>query len=155
MLLVPTEIKQSSIPEAGNGLFATERIPAGKIVWRFVPGFDQIITVENLAEMPKVAKDSVEHFGYLSHRLGGYIICGDSGGFMNHGKYPNVLEIPDDPFDSSKAIRDIEAGEELLSNYFEYDDSAADKLGFDENGFTIPPPMPVLLNRFTNMVIIG
>lgn len=127
MLLVTTKLAVSDIEGAGFGLFATEHIPAQQVVWKFESAFDQIITVERLRELPPTAQESVEHFGYISKRLGGLVICGDIGGFMNHSDEPNVVEVGDD-LDTAIAARDIYCGDELLCNYYEFDIAAAAKL---------------------------
>ena len=47
MLMVKTRLGPSSI--AGIGLFADEDIPAGRVTWRFVPGFDQLFCEQDIA----------------------------------------------------------------------------------------------------------
>jgi hypothetical protein len=60
---------------------------------------------------------------YLSPE-GIYVFCGDNAKFMNHSTDPNC----DDPEGRyTVANRDIEAGEELTSDYTTFDLESADK----------------------------
>ena len=51
MLLVKTHIAPSQIHNLG--LFADEFIPAGTEVWRFTPGYDLELTVEEMEKHPQ------------------------------------------------------------------------------------------------------
>ena len=122
MLLVPTELRKS--PIHGIGLFARERIAKGTVVWKFVEGFDAEFIAEQLAQLPKVAQDYLHFYAYISSATGNYILPSDNGRFFNHSDTPNVIRsnIPDGRDGADIAAQDIEAGEELLYNYNEFEE---------------------------------
>ncbi len=123
MLLVYTYLDKSKIN--GIGLFAKNLIPKGTVVWELVKDFDVIINKSNLEKLPDNAKAFVLHYGYYDSKKKQYIVCLDNARFLNHSKTPNL-----DETDSKKTIarRDIQPGEELTVDYFEYDSDAKRKL---------------------------
>ena len=123
MLLVKTHLGKSKIN--GIGLFADEFISKGKVIWKFTPGFDFVLTKKELNKLPEVAKSWVLHFSYYNEKEGGYVICVDDARFFNHSKNPNIIDGDNKP---SIAKRDIKTGEEITSNYFDFDDDANLKL---------------------------
>jgi uncharacterized protein len=129
MLLVHTIVKKSNIPNAGLGLFAAEDISKDRVVWKFVDGFDQVFSDEQLEILPDIAKDFIKLYAFRS-------IWGDSKGLWilssDNDKYQNSCEVNKnigEQLNSSTftddiiALRDIENGEELLSLYSEWDDN--------------------------------
>lgn len=111
MLRIPTRLGPSAIPGAGLGLFAAERVPAGTLVWRLDPGAD--VALDALPGDP-VRRRFVEVYGYVP--LDGperWVVCLDDGRFINHADAPNTT----DDADTTVAARDIEAGEEITSDY--------------------------------------
>jgi hypothetical protein len=108
MLTVKTIVLKS--PIHGLGLFADEPIPAGKLVWRFVPGTDKIIPKNSAT---KVLLD----LGYVNPRNPDkLVVCGDAAQFLNFngGEPPNLFEIVTEEGESDLiAVRNIERGEEL------------------------------------------
>ena len=58
MLLVKTRLAPSTIH--GIGLFADEFIPKGTEVWKFVPGFDLALSVDEVESLPEMAKAWIE-----------------------------------------------------------------------------------------------
>lgn len=129
MLLVKTLIGPS--PIEGMGLFAAEPIKAGTVTWRFLPGFDQLFTVEQIAGLPDVARAALETYTYLHAPSGLYIYCLDNARFMNHADLPNTAGVHRegaiDGYDI--AIRDIAAGEELTCDYRTFDAGFSRKIG--------------------------
>ena len=123
MLLVKTYIDKSKIN--GIGLFAGEFIPKGTILWKFVPGFDFVLTKKDFNKLPEVAKLWVLHFSYHNKVEGGYVICVDDARFFNHSENPNIFDSDNQP---SIAKRDIKKGEEITGNYFDFDADAKLKL---------------------------
>jgi uncharacterized protein len=126
MLLIKTKVLPSRIH--GLGLFADEFIPKGTIVWKFLPGFDQRFTHEQISGFPSIVqKYLARHASFRKSNL--YLLCADEGNYFNHSDAPNVhsveyegeLEMP------VYALRDIHPGEELTEDYGEYD------LSNDEN----------------------
>lgn len=119
MLLVRTYIDRSGIH--GIGLFADEFIPAGTMIWQLLPAFDLIISETDLAQQSRVVQEYVGKYGYLSPESQGYVICSDDARFFNHADEPNTRSIS---HEVTLALRDIEKGEELTCNYFEFDATA-------------------------------
>jgi SET domain-containing protein len=129
MLLVKTRLGQS--PIEGTGLFAAEPIKAGTVTWRFLSGFDQAFTAEQIAGLPRVARETIETYTYLHQPSGLYVYCLDNARFMNHADDPNTAGVHAggaiEGYDI--ATRDIAEGEELTCDYRLFDASFAKKLG--------------------------
>jgi SET domain-containing protein len=129
MLLVRTRLGPSLI--AGTGLFAAEPIKAGTATWRFLAGFDQLFTAQQLLDLPQIARESVETYTYLHDASGLYIYCLDNARFMNHADDPNTAGVHAanaiEGYDI--AIRDIEEGEELTCDYRSFDAHFEWKIG--------------------------
>lgn len=110
MLLVRTRIGPSAIQ--GTGLFAAEDIAAGTMVWRPNPIIDREITAADVAALPDVARDFVQHHTFVDEE-GKMILSSDSAIYFNHSDEPNTGTSPA----GNVALRDIRAGEELTENY--------------------------------------
>lgn len=116
MLLVKTHIAIS--PIHNFGLFADESISAGTEVWRFTPGYDLELSIEEIETHREYLRKFFDHYGYLDFNLNRYILCFDNARFINHSNDPNIRT------DYSRArhgvdiaIRDIEEGEEITTDY--------------------------------------
>ncbi len=133
MLMVKTKVQKSTIPDAGLGLFADEFIKKGTVTWRFCPGFDQILYEDDLLRLSEASRAQFLKYTYKSLEDGHYVSCGDDDRFINHSEEPNIIEgeteVNSEPF--SIAARDINPGEELFCNYFDYDANALMKLNND------------------------
>ena len=116
MLLVKTHIAASSI--AGTGLFASEFIPKGTKIWHFEYLFDNKISEYVFRKLPQIAKEYIINFCYMEN--GCYILCTDNAKYTNHSLTPNCSD--------GFAISDIQEGEEITENYYEYDELASTKL---------------------------
>jgi SET domain-containing protein len=124
MLKVPTYLAESTIPDAGMGLFAKAFIPRGTAVWELELNGDTALTPAAFASLAKHEQTHILHFGYLDRALGLCIRCGDDGHYFNHSENPNIAGVPNDEGRSySVAIRDIAAGGEILDDYRTYDDA--------------------------------
>ena len=124
MFLVPTSLGPSAIH--GTGVFAATDLPAGTLIWEFTPGVDWELTPEALAAFPEPYQSQLRAWCYLDAN-GLYVLCGDSGKFMNHSDTPNCDDPPDRTTVTNRAIR---AGEELTCDYRTLDHETATK-GFD------------------------
>jgi len=117
MLYVKTDIKPSSIH--GIGHFASEDIPKGTLISKFKAGFDLFVTEAQYKALPQTAQTFLNHFGYWSDELDGYVCLADNHRFTNHSPTPNIGTVGairgDDGNDI--ALRDIKAGEELTVDY--------------------------------------
>lgn len=113
-------------PIAGLGLFAKERIPRGTLLWKYSE--QSVKTFHNTHEILESFKtrtpESILHFLEHAYCWDGHVCeIQDDGRFWNHSKNPNTgssLEVNED-LASSFALRDIEAGEELLDDYSQHD----------------------------------
>jgi len=63
MLLVKTSIGPSKIH--GIGLFATQFIPKGEVLWRFEPGFDLELSKDDILRLSPPAQVQVLKYSYL------------------------------------------------------------------------------------------
>jgi SET domain-containing protein len=133
MLLVKAKIGPSTIQ--GIGLFADQFISKGTRVWEFNSDLDLEITSKKLNSLPLIAKASLLKYAYLRRSSGTYILCFDDARFFNHSPTPNTRSIntryglvnPD------IALRDIEAGEELTTDFTQFDAAAHFKLRNTKN----------------------
>ena len=119
MLLVRTYLDRSSIH--GLGLYAGEDIRAGTLILELMDGFDFVVDPATLEKMPPVAREWIDRYGYLCEPRNGYVICADDARFFNHSADPNTKSTS---YLHTVALRDIEMGEELTCNYFEFDQTA-------------------------------
>ncbi len=115
MLLIKTKVKESRIH--GLGLFAAQFIPKGTVVWKFMFGFDLLMTKEEIDKLSEPAKDQFYNYAYLDKKHNKYMLCSDDARFFNHSDDPNCDERIDD---ITTAIRDIQLGEELIVNYKDF-----------------------------------
>jgi uncharacterized protein len=116
MLLVRTHIAISTIHNLG--LFADEFILAGTEVWRFTPGYDLEITVEEMEKHPQYLREFFDHYGYLDFNLNRYLLCFDNARFINHSSNPNILtDYTRARHGVDVAVRDIVIGEEITTDY--------------------------------------
>ncbi len=115
MLLVPTFVAPS--PIAGFGLYAAEPIAAGTVWWKFVEGFDKVLSPAEVEALPPLAQQHVTTYAYLWK--GYWIHCADHAIFTNHSDHPNSYGVyPNaDVFGWSVAKRDIAKGEEITEDY--------------------------------------
>lgn len=117
MLFVKTRTGQSTVH--GTGLFATQFIPKGSLIWRYAAGHDQLLTREEFETLPDDERRDWERFAYVSRFTGLLVRSGDDYVFMNHSHDPNVGVSPvfESPEGCDVALRDIMPGDELLFDY--------------------------------------
>lgn len=117
---VPYEVRSSTI--AGRGVFATEPVKRGTLVWAYVV-HESVIEHHTEAELRKhlaplsndEARDKLEHI-YVWGDAGVEII--DDAKIWNHSPNPNTGNHPDTGESlGSYALRDIAAGEEFTDDY--------------------------------------
>ncbi len=126
MFLVKVRLQPS--PIQGLGCFAGERIRKHQEVWVFDPRIDSRIPYDYLQQLPAAARAFLDIYGYIEIVDGRKVVtlCGDHARHMNHSNTPNVasLFVPNEDL----ATRDIEEGEELTCDYYEFDSEATFKL---------------------------
>lgn len=115
MFLIKNYVAPSTIH--GNGAFAAAPIAAGTLVWRFDDRLDLVFTPEVHAALDPIFKDFIRSYGYLDRDLNIYVVSADNSRFINHSSSPNLVSRGREDF----ALRDIAAGEEILSDYTEFD----------------------------------
>ena len=111
MMLIPTYIAVSTIPDAGMGIFCSGFVAKDTPVWEFTEGFDY-----EVHELPahEIARAFVLKYGYvpiIGPRR--WVMCVDDARFFNHSDDPNCLEIGD----NTVARHDLQPGTELTTNY--------------------------------------
>jgi uncharacterized protein len=121
MLMVKTRIAPSSI--AGIGVFADQDIPAGTVTWRFVPGYDLLLTQSAIDALPEPARSSLLDLAYYHAATDCYVLCADNARFMNHADEPNTagVHVNDAIERDDIATRDIRVGEEMTCDYRLFD----------------------------------
>jgi len=123
MLQVKTYVSHSTIPNAGNGLFAGEDIPKGTIIWQLNPRIDKIIQINDWIHINAIERAYLEKYAYRDGDC--LILCSDDGKYINHSTEPNVDDIISPEHGSiSITNRDIKMGEEFLSDYSAFDDDS-------------------------------
>jgi SET domain-containing protein len=111
------------------GLFATSFIPKGTLIWRYndkpggnvasYRGYEETRQRLNQLASHEERKFFMDHIYLHDGRVNEIL---DDGKFWNHSETPNTgYGASLDDLDSSYAIRDIQAGEELLDDYGIYE----------------------------------
>ncbi len=114
MLKVKTYIATSIIPNAGIGCFAAEKIKEGDLIWELNPFMDRVYTEENLKSLSDLEREFVKIYSFKWNNL--YYLCIDNARFFNHSEdLYNTLD-PSGEY-RTYAKRDIEIGEEIISDY--------------------------------------
>lgn len=116
MLTVRCFLAPSAIE--GLGVFTSNHISHGEIIWRFDPEFDQIFSTDYVKRQPAHVREFLDRYTYAhpsDPRL--VVLDSDEGRFMNHSQRPNTdFSAPE----IGVAIRDICAGEELTCDYGQF-----------------------------------
>jgi len=97
----------------GYGVFATEDIPQGTITWALDP-LDRVIHAQDIVPLSSLYRSIVERYTW-TNSTGDRILCWDFGRYVNHSCEANSLS--PGSFDFEIAVRDIPAGEQILSDY--------------------------------------
>lgn len=116
MFLFKTEVKVAADPRMGLGLFATEFIPKDSVVWEFVEGVDIKVSIDRVKQMSDAQQEYFNKYAWTEDNY--YYSSCDLTNFVNHSYAPNL----DNTKDVTIALRNIEPGEELFTNYAEFDD---------------------------------
>lgn len=133
MLLIKTEIKTSTIPNAGLGLFTLEDIAKDAAIWVFDEEFDKCFTDEQVKSFNDIAKSFIKKYAFKDN--GVWILGSDFDIFQNSdSKLKNIGEVTVGAFPTEPiiALRDIKAGEELISDYSEWDDCHFEKFCYEK-----------------------
>ena len=131
MLKIRATVKDSTIHEAGLGLFALDKIHKGQLIAEFDPKVDIQFNEEMLRIMPRNLQKYLMKYSYKSN--GFYYLLSDYSRFMNHSLNPNCGQSKDKTQDV--ALRDIEAGEEIFCNYMEFDKEDSDRTQIEKGKY--------------------
>lgn len=124
MLLVKTYIATSTIPNAGMGCFANEIILKGTKIWELNPILDRVYTEHNIRMMTDLEAEFVRIYSYKHNGL--YFLCVDNARFFNHSETNFNTIDPSDEY-ATYAARNINIGEEIISNYLSFGITDDDK----------------------------
>lgn len=129
MLFIKAKVSPS--PIHGLGAFAEEPVAKGTLVWKFVPKFDEKLTLEDILGLPKLGQIHLAIHAYKSKKSGLYVFATDSAKYFNHSEKPNCETRVEDGEDEdlTYASRDIAPGEELTVNYSGFEND----YGMEEN----------------------
>ena len=105
-----TEVRPAG--SMGLGLFATQFIPRGTIVYAFDP-LEHMIGPEQFATMPEVIRTAVDIYSYIGPD-GTRILSWDSAKYVNHRCECNTLSTG---WGFEIAVADILPGEEVTDDY--------------------------------------
>lgn len=111
MIHPSTEIKHVN-DIVGYGLFATEFIPAGTIVY-VKDSLELEISQEHYNSLAPVLQDAVEKYSYIDEK-GNRIVSWDFGKYVNHCCNCNTISTG---YGFEIAIRDIQKGEQITDEY--------------------------------------
>jgi SET domain-containing protein len=114
MMMVETELGPSAIH--GIGVFVTQRVRSGDVIWRFDSRIDRVFADEELQDMPEQLQQFLRTYSTLHRDLGLWVLCGDNGRHFNHSDTPNTRSLGI-AFGDDVAAEDIEPGTELTSDY--------------------------------------
>lgn len=129
MLKIKTIVDKSTIPNAGNGLYANQDISKGTLIWQ-LNLIDKIIPVGILIHLSGQERTYLNKYAYKSGE--NLILCSDDAKYINHSINPNLEDYIDPKFGSVTVAKyDIKEGEELLSDYSNFDDDSKNDIKFD------------------------
>jgi SET domain-containing protein len=115
MLLIKTYIDKS--PIHGIGVFASEFIKKGTVIWEFNPLVDIILTPDQFKEFPEVMQEFAEYISIpYPYGADNYCLSLDNGQYMNHSFDPNMGPCPERGV-VDIALRDIPKGTEMMVDY--------------------------------------
>jgi hypothetical protein len=112
-MLHPHTEKQFISNEMGHGVFATQFIPRGTLIWT-LSDYDTIYTLEEVAKMPPSCYSFMQVYPYVDNR-GNFILGCDIDIYCNHSCDPPIHNLG--CTDNVIAIRDIQCGEEITYDY--------------------------------------
>ena len=113
--------KESSIPGAGLGVFASELIPAGW-PYRILKHQQNMIVLNGPADVPPLTETTKSFLSNYAAQIDGVCFMMLPGSSLNHyahGKNTKLVKVSDVEV-HGVTTKDIEAGQELLADYKDY-----------------------------------
>lgn len=98
----------------GLGVVAIRRIPRGTIVWT-LDALDHVFTPGEAASLPAPYREILDTYAYTAPD-GNRVLCWDFGRFINHSCRPTSRSLGPEV---EIAVRDIEPGDQITSDYGE------------------------------------
>ena len=114
MLMVETELRAS--PIHGIGVFLSEPVREGELIWRFDSRIDRVFSDAEVQEMPASLQRYLRTYSTLHDGLKLWVLCGDNGRHFNHSEEPTTRSLGI-AFGDDVAAADLPAGTELTSDY--------------------------------------
>ena len=99
-------------PEMGYGVFATQRIPRGTIVWALDP-LDRVLTRAEVLALPAAMGFDADHHLWID-RQGRFVLAWDLARYVNHSCRPNCVATA---YGCEIAVADIAVGDQLTNDY--------------------------------------
>ncbi len=129
-----TVIKKSTIPGAGNGLFAAAKIKKGEVIGelggRLLPAADYPKGNHYIASVPECAREKLAPYRYIDAKDYGAHVSrinfapSKINGRETHFQNAAIKQICEPPYFIFVALQDIEPGTEIWSSYgpnYDYD----------------------------------
>jgi len=111
MIHPSTELRLVS-PHVGYGVFASQPIPKGSLVYVQDP-LDIKITPQQYQRLDETSRQLAEKYSFLDAK-GNRILSWDAAKYVNHSCHPNTMSTA---WGFEVALRDIEPGEEITDEY--------------------------------------
>lgn len=122
-----TVVRKSTIPNAGNGLFAAVRIKEGEVIGelggRLVTEDDPARSNHYIASLPECAWEKTRPYKYIDSKDYGAHVSrinfapSEINGVQTNFQNAAIEQICQHPYFVFVALRDIEPGTEILSSY--------------------------------------
>lgn len=87
MIVIKTYIGDSKIH--GTGLFASEFISKGTLIWKLNPDFDLVLSNKEFENLPTLTQNFITHFSHFDKVLNRHILCSDHARFFKKPETPN------------------------------------------------------------------
>lgn len=114
MMMVDTEVRPSRIH--GLGVFLLQPVRKGELIWRYDSRIDRVYAEEEVASLPEHVQRYLRTYSTWHEGVKLWVLCGDNGRYFNHCDPPSTLSDAI-AFGCDHAARDLDAGEELTSDY--------------------------------------
>jgi hypothetical protein len=137
MMLVETELRPSKIH--GIGVFLTEPVSAGTIIWQFDSRIDRVYAETEMKSLPERLQRFLRTYSTWHAGVELWVLCGDNGRHFNHSATPNSCS-DGIAFGVDRAAMNLSAGTELTSDYATICDYVK------TNGLSYSPNAPILVS---------
>ena len=128
MMMVDTELRPSAIH--GLGVFLLAPVRRGGLIWRFDSRIDRVYSEAEVESLPEHVRRYLRTYSTWHAGVELYVLCGDNGRFFNHAGTPSTSS-SGISFGEDYAARDLDAGQELTSDYAQI----CDRVRLEGNGF--------------------